>query len=83
MTLCLQVFARIPGDLVRSLGKDATLGDVLWTSDEYYGVMMTFDALSKELYSLMQGMGENVAEFRVCFSQQVQIFQTEYASRIQ
>ena len=44
---------------------------------------MTFDTLSKELYSLKQGIGENVAEFRVCLSQQVQILQTEYPSRIQ
>ena len=51
--------------------------------DEHYGVMMTFDALSKELYSLKQGMGENVAVFRVCLSQQVQILQTEYPGRIQ
>ena len=43
---------------------------------------MTFNALSKELYSLRQGMGENVAKFRVCLSQQVQILQTEYPSRI-
>ena len=52
-----------PGDLASSLGEDATLGNVLWMLDEHYGVMMTFDALSKELYSLKQGTGENVAEF--------------------
>ena len=46
-----------PGDLVRGLGKDATLANVLQMLDEHYGVMMTFDALSKELYSLKQGMG--------------------------
>ena len=45
--------------------------------------MMTFNALSKELYSLKPGMGENVAEFRVCLSQQVQILQMEYPGRIQ
>ena len=72
-----------PGDLVRNLGEDATLSDVLWMLDEHNGVMMTFDTLSKELYSLKQGMGENVALFGVCLSQQVQILQTEYPSRIQ
>ena len=35
-------------------------------------MMMMFDALSKELYSLKPGSGENVAEFRVHLSQQVQ-----------
>ena len=68
---------------MRSLGEDATLGNVLWILVEHYGVVMTFDVLSKELYSLGLGRGENVAEFRVCLSQQFQILQTEYPSRIQ
>ena len=72
-----------PRNLVRSLGEDATLSDVLHVLDEHYGVMMTFDTLSKELYSLKQGMGENEAEFGVCLSQQAQILQTEYPSRAQ
>ena len=46
---------------MRSLGEDATLGNVLQRLDEQYGVVMTFDALCKELYSFRQGMGENVA----------------------
>ena len=71
------------GDLARSLGEDATLGDVLQMLNEHYSIMMTFHPLSKELYSLKQGMGENVAEFGVCLSQQVQLLQTEYPSRIQ
>ena len=58
------------GDPARCLGEDATLGNVLQTLDEHYGIVMTFDTLSKELYSLKQGMGENVAEFGVCLSQQ-------------
>ena len=50
---------------------------------EHYGAMMTFDSLSKELYSLKKGMGENMAEFGVCLSQQVQILLTKYPGRIQ
>ena len=76
----LQGFA---GDLARSLGEDATLTGVLQILDKHYGMVMTFDALSKELYSLNQGSGENVAEFRVPMSQQVQILQSEYPGRIQ
>ena len=76
----LQGFA---GNLARSLGKDATLSDVLQMLDKHYGVVMTFDALSKELYSLKQGSNENVAEFGVCLSQQGQILQLEYLGRIQ
>ena len=71
------------GDLVRSLGENATLSNVLQMLDEHYDVMMTFNVLSKEPYSPKQGMGENVAEFGVCLSQQVQILQMEYPSRIQ
>ena len=84
--LLLYVFRSLQAfleDLMRSLGEDATLGNVLRILDEHYGVLMTFDALSKDLYSLRQGMGENVAEFRVCLSQQVQLLQMEYPSRIQ
>ena len=51
--------------------------------DEHCGVMMTFNALSKELYSLKQGLGENVAEFGMQLSQQVQILQSDYPGRIQ
>ena len=39
----------ILGDLVRSLGKDATLGNVLQMLDIHHGIVMTSDALSKEL----------------------------------
>ena len=51
--------------------------------DEHYGKVTMFNALSKELYSLKQGSGENVARFRVHLSQQVQILQLEYPERIQ
>ena len=64
--LLLYVFhslQRLLGNLAQSLGKDATQSDVLQTLDEHYGVVMMFDALSRELYSLKQGVGENVAEF--------------------
>ena len=41
------------------------------------------NALSKELYSLKQELGENVAEVWVPILQQIQIFQLEYPGRIQ
>ena len=72
-----------PGDLARSLGEDATLGDILQMLDEHYAVVMIFYTLSKELYSLKQGIGENVAEFGVCLSQWAQTLQMEYPSWIQ
>ena len=72
-----------PGDLARSLGKDATLHDILQMLDEYYSVIMMFDALGKEFYSLMQGSGENVAKSAVHLLQQIQILQLGYPGRIQ
>ena len=72
-----------PGDLARSLGEDATITDVLQKLDKHYGMVMMFDPLRKELYSLKQGSWENVAEFRVHLSQQVQILKSEYLGRIQ
>ena len=72
-----------PGDLARNLGKDTTLNDVFQMLDEHYVVVMIFDALSKELYSLNQGPQENITEFGVCLLQHIQIFQSEYLGRIQ
>ena len=51
--------------------------------DEHYSIVMTFNILSKELYSLKQEFRENVTEFWVHLSQQVQILQSEYPGRIQ
>ena len=66
--LLLYVFQSLQGflrDLARSLGKDFTLNDVLQTFNEHYGIVMMFNALSKELYSLKEGSGENMTEFWV------------------
>ena len=70
------------GNLARNLGKDATLSDILQMLDKHCVVVMMLNVLSKELYSLKQGLSENVAEFGVCLSQQVQILQSEYPGRI-
>ena len=45
------------GDQARSLGEDATLNDIFQTLDKHYGIVMTFNILGKELYSLRQGSG--------------------------
>ena len=71
--LLLYIFQSLqgfPGDLARSLGEDATLTKVLQMLDKHYGVVMTFNILSKEFYSLKQGSRENVVEFGVSLSQQ-------------
>ena len=70
--ICLQVIARTVPWMMSSRH---------WTC--HYDMVMMFDALSKELYSLKQGSGNNVAKFGVCLSQQVQILLLEYPGRIQ
>ena len=52
------------------------VGWALWHGDD-------IQHLSKELYSLKQGSGENVAKFKVHLSQQVQILQLVYPGRTQ
>ena len=71
------------GNLARSLVKDATMNNVVQMLGEHYGVLMMFNTLIKELYSLKQGSSENIAEFGVCLLHQVQILQSEYPGRIQ
>ena len=66
------------GDLARNPGTNATLNDVLQILDEHYGMVMTFDTLSKELYSLKLEAGENVAKLGVWLLQQIQILESEY-----
>ena len=83
VAVCLPVITGIPGDLARSLGEDTTSIGILQMLDKHYGMVMMFNSLSEELYSLKQRSGENVAMFGVCLSQQVQILQSEYPGRVQ
>ena len=79
------VFWSLQGFLrgLASLGEDTTLNDIHQMLDEQNGIVMMFDTLSKKLYSLKQGSGQNVAECRVHMSQQVQILQPDYLGGIQ
>ena len=82
--LLLYIFQSLqgfPGDLAKSLGEDTTPTNILKMLDKHFGMVMTFVVLSKELYALKQGSGENVAKFRVCLWQQVQILQLEYLGK--
>ena len=52
--LLLYIFQSLqgfPGGLAGSLGEDATLTNILQMLDKHCGLVMTFNALSKELYS--------------------------------
>ena len=67
-----------PGKLVWQIGKRATLPQVLHALDQYYGVIQSFDSLSKELYALIQGTQELVAKFGIQLTKQVQILWDEF-----
>ena len=54
-----------PGDLVQSTGKDAYLDDILYYLDEHYRNAMTFDSLSREIYTMKQSPDENVSDFGI------------------
>ena len=53
----IQLFQGFLGHLARILGENATLNDVLQTLNKHYGMVILFNALSKELYSLKLGVG--------------------------
>ena len=50
------------GELVKSLGADITLDDVLAILDEHYNNVKALDALKQELFQLQMGEKETVFE---------------------
>ena len=44
-----------PGELLRNLGTDITLDDVLTILDEHYNNVKALDALNQELFQAMHG----------------------------
>ena len=67
-----------PEELAQSLGTDATLQEVMQMLDEHYGVVMTFNALNKQLYMLHQGYQEGMSKYDVWLAWHVWIIQTEF-----
>ena len=51
------------GELVRSLGIDITLDDVLAILDEHYNNVKALDALNQELFQLQMGEKETVLDW--------------------
>ena len=52
--------------------------EILWMLDENYGLVMTFDALNKELYMLHQGYQQGVSKHGVQLPWHVWIIQNEF-----
>ena len=55
------------GELVRSLGTDITLDDVLTILDENYNNVKALDALNQELFQLRMGENETVSDWGYAF----------------
>ena len=52
-----------PGEMIRALGTNSTLEQVLSVLDGYYGDVLTADGLVQELYSISQRSGETASNF--------------------
>ena len=54
------------GELVRGLGTDITLDDVLTILDEHYNNVKALDALNQELFQLQMSEKDTVSDWWVC-----------------
>ena len=66
------------GELVRSLGMDITLDDVLNILDEHYNNIKALDVLNQELFQMPMGKKETVSDWRVCLSRHLQILTVSF-----
>ena len=62
-----------PGELVRSLGTDITLDDILTILDEHYNNVKALDALNQGFFQLQMGEKETVLDWGVCLSRHLQV----------
>ena len=62
----IQSLQEYPGELVRSLGMDITIDDVLTILDEHYNNVKALDALNQELFQLQMADKETVSDWGVC-----------------
>ena len=68
------LITRSSGELVRSLGTDITLDDILNILDEHYNNVKALDALKQELFQMHMGKKETTSDWGVCLSRHLQIF---------
>ena len=61
------------GKMVRSLGTDITLDDVLTILDEHCNKVKALDALNQQLFQLCMGKKETVSDWGVCLSRHLQV----------
>ena len=66
------------GELVRSLGTDITLDDVLTILDEHYNNVKALDALNQELFQLCMGDKETVSDWGVHLLRHLQVLMASF-----
>ena len=67
-----------PGELARSLGDDITLKELVEGLDDYFGVVIDYDAMCRALYNIKQDAYETVAEFAVRLCRQLCMLKHEF-----
>ena len=67
-----------PGELIRSLGTDITLDDILNILDEHYSNVKALDALNQELFQMCMGKKETVSDWGVCLLRHLQILMASF-----
>ena len=66
------------GELVRSLGTDITLDDILTILDEHYKNVKALDALNQELFQLWMGEKEMLLDWGVHLSRHLQVLAVSF-----
>ena len=67
-----------PGEMVKSLGMDITLDDVLTILYEHYNNVKALDALNQELFQFCMGDKETVLDWGVCLLSHLQILAVSF-----
>ena len=67
-----------PGELLRNLGTDITLDDVLTILDEHCNNVKALDALNQELFQLHMGEKETVSDWGGCLSRHLQVLAASF-----
>ena len=78
LPLCHTFLTRVPRELVRSLGTDITLDDVLTILDEHYNNVKALDVLNQELFQLQMGEKETVSDWGIHLSRHLQILAASF-----
>ena len=66
------------GELVRSLGTDITLDDILKILDEHYNNLKALDTLNQELFQMHMGKKETMSDWGVHLSRHLQILTASF-----